>query len=688
MEIGEENGEMNVKRTSFTRSFWLSASLFVVFNCAFLLWVLFKPGTTYVFVIGDDVGQALGWLLGTLLCFIGVKKLWQHIPGASTDRSFALLAQRWVPIFLAAGIFCQFIGQVIYTYYDMHHWPPFPSWADIAYLSTFPFLMVGILLLPTQRLSGMARTRFMLDSILIMTAIVTFSWYFVLGPTMLQGYESNFALVIGSAYPFFDLVLISCVLRLSFHSIDAELVPVVRLLSVGLVIIVITDSIYDYQTLQNIYVNGWQDLGWPVGYMLIGLAAQAFNSIRSRSKTVASIELQQESSPGDVIPVASDWQALRPYILIPAVILLIAYVWWTGANSALEQGVYWGGAVLVVIILLRQLFAIRETFFYNRKLQSVQNELHRKNQELSDANTQLETQAVQIASAYEEQRHLNDLKDQFLLNVNHELRTPLTEINGYLSLLSEYHGQLNEETQATFLSHAVHGCEELLHLVNNVLEAIRGDVNEKATLLESLSVDRVVREVLDLFEPQKRQQHNLKIAIPEQFTVCADRQYLHRILLNLLSNAFKYSPDGATITLSAQVVQNAAEASEGMLEQICISVQDAGQGIPQEEIPVLFGKFVRLKRDMLGTVRGTGLGLYISKQLVEAMGGHIWVESAGIPGLGSRFCFTLPTASYTSIAERTRSPIPLAHSDNGIVHDGDEYKRIFILPETPLRVEE
>ena len=238
-----------------------------------------------MFMIGDDIGQAIGWLLGTLLCFIGIRGLWQRIPDQAPDRSLASKAQRWVPIFLAAGIFCQFIGQVIYTYYDIHHWAPFPSWADVGYLSTFPFLMVGILLLPTRRLSGMARSRVMLDSIMMMTAVVTFSWYFVLGPTLLQGYESNFALVVGSAYPFFDLILIFCVLRLSFHSTNPALTLVVRLLSLGLIIIVITDSIYDYQTLQNIYVNGWQDVGWPVGYMLIGLAAQAFNHFRSRQDT-------------------------------------------------------------------------------------------------------------------------------------------------------------------------------------------------------------------------------------------------------------------------------------------------------------------------------------------------------------------------------------------------------------------
>ena len=79
---------------------------------------------------------------------------------------------------------------------------------------------------------------------------------------------------------------------------------------------------------------------------------------------------------------------------------------------------------------------------------------------------------------------------------------------------------------------------------------------------------------------------------------------------------------------------------------VCLSVQDAGPGIPAEELPLLFEKFVRLKRDLAGSTRGTGLGLYICKQLVEAMGGRIWVESSGHLGEGSRFCVTLPPFSH------------------------------------------
>ena len=84
-------------------------------------------------------------------------------------------------------------------------------------------------------------------------------------------------------------------------------------------------------------------------------------------------------------------------------------------------------------------------------------------------------------------------------------------------------------------------------------------------------------------------------------------------------------------------------------ESVCIWVQDAGLGTAPHEIPLPFGKFVRLKRDQAGTLPGAGLGLYICKQLVEALGGRIWVESSGVVGEGSRFSFTLPSAAQTSI---------------------------------------
>ncbi len=658
------------------RSFWYSLTLFVLFNSLFLGWVLFKPGTHKLFVLGDDIGQALGWLLATILCFVGMRQSWRN---AEIDVNVTASGKlkRWVPLLFALGIFCQFIGQVIYTYYDIHNWSPFPSWADVGYLSTFPFLLLGIQLLPLRPFPGITRSRVMLDGFMIMTALVTFSWYFILGPTMLQGDETLIAKIVGSAYPFFDLVLIYCVLRISFRTDISALRPVVLLLSAGLIIIVITDSIYDYQTLQGIYTNGLQDLGWPIGYMLIGLAAQALNIIHT----------QHTASPGtppgkhivDTSPTttSSEWNSLLPYAFIPAVIALVLYTWRTGSNQTLVNGVYLGGSALLGLVLLRQFFAIRETIFYNKELQRMQQELYRKNEALSIANRQLEEQSAQVAASYEQQRHLNELKDQFLLNVNHELRTPLTEMQGYLDLLREHAATMDPTLQARFIDFALHGCEELQRLISTILDAIRGTYQEKPLHLDVVPIIDVVRDVLDLFEPRKAQEYALQLDIPETLAVRADREYLHRILLNLLSNAFKYSPKETPVIISAQLYDMPTQETDHYkntspatiheasitttpslqsrnveaIEQpettyVCISIKDAGPGIPSSEIPLLFEKFVRLKRDIAGSIRGTGLGLYICKQLVTALEGRIWVESSGKKGEGSRFCFILPLASH------------------------------------------
>ncbi len=626
------------------RTFWISVVITVLFNCLFLALILVKPGTQRQFVMADDVGQALGWLLATLFCLVGFEKLWlKRISFHVSSSSIIHRARTWVPIFIALGIFCQFIEQVIYTYYDLNGLPPFPSWADVGYLSTFPFMLVAILLLPRRDLTGSTRSRVLLDGLIIMTAMFTFSWYFILGPTMLQGQETNLAKAVGSAYPVFDLILIFCMLLLWFRESDPLLVPAERLLLSGLTIIVITDSVYDYLTLQNIYTNGFQDIGWPIGYMLLGLTAQcvtlAYVTYVNRNETSST------ATEAQVLDSMSKLgkNSLLPYAIIPAVIALSVFIWLSGVNGVLEQGVHIGGFVLIGLLLLRQYFVLRETTFYNEQLRATQQDLYEKNQALCIANLQLEKQAAQVESAYNRQVYLNELKDDFLLNVNHELRTPLAAIYGFLDLLREYRGKLDSSMEITLIDEALHGCEELQHLVNNVLDTLQSDFKEKNPTLEVFSIAAVANEVINLFEPKKRLEYSINMVISEGLFVLADKQYVHQVLLNLLSNAFKYSPMYTSIEISARIYDNST-AKGNVLSQVCVSIQDAGSGIPPAEVPLLFGKFVRLKRDLVGSVRGTGLGLYISKQLVEAMGGNIWVESSGVAGQGSCFSFTLPDA--------------------------------------------
>ena len=250
----------------------------------------------------------------------------------------------------------------------------------------------------------------------------------------------------------------------------------------------------------------------------------------------------------------------------------------------------------------------------------------------------------QMTRAYKQEQHLNDLKDQFLLNINHELRTPLTSLHGYLQLLQEHQRELDVSNQSPFLAHALQSSEELIHMVNTLLGTLEYSNAAIQPQYEDLSVASIVQSAANLFEPQQWQSHHLDLLIPESLTVRADRQFFYQILWNLLSNACKYSPPQTTVTVGAQ-----QETGASQQESVCIWVQDAGLGIAPNEIALLFGKFVRLKRDQVGTVRGTGLGLYICKQLVEAMGGRIWVESSGVVGEGSRFYFSLSGAAQTTI---------------------------------------
>jgi signal transduction histidine kinase len=318
----------------------------------------------------------------------------------------------------------------------------------------------------------------------------------------------------------------------------------------------------------------------------------------------------------------------------------MTYVWLVGHNDPLAQGVYLGGAMLLGQVVLRQVFSLRETHFYTQKLRLMQWELQMKNHSLGEANLQLEVQARQIERAYEQQRHLNELKDQFLLNVSHELRTPLTVLGGSLSLLEEHYERLEPMGRVHLLKEALASQKELVDLVNRVLDTTTMESEIPRAQSEVVCIHQFLQEVLAHLAPV--QAYTICLQVPEQMMVWADPQLLHQVLQNLLSNIFKYVPTQTEICIEAAQADPASP--------VCLSVQDAGPGIPAEELPLLFEKFVRLKRDLAGSTRGTGLGLYICKQLVEAMGGRIWVESSGRLGEGSRFCVTLPSFSPPSCA--------------------------------------
>jgi PAS domain S-box-containing protein len=240
-------------------------------------------------------------------------------------------------------------------------------------------------------------------------------------------------------------------------------------------------------------------------------------------------------------------------------------------------------------------------------------------------------------------KELEQRKDEFIMHVSHELRTPLTAVNGYLELLQDQDVRLDASRKAQFLHQALENSYVLTELVNTVIDVLKINRDVKPVQRGIFYVAPVAGEVIEQFDPRKRQEYKCQVDVPEDLVVYADKQYFCQVLRNLISNAFKYAPKHTPIIISAVLTASSAQGEEA-IPQVCISVQDTGPGIPPAEQSHLFQKFVRLKRDLTSSVRGTGLGLYICKELVEKMQGHIWVESSGKEGEGSRFSFTLPAS--------------------------------------------
>ena len=242
----------------------------------------------------------------------------------------------------------------------------------------------------------------------------------------------------------------------------------------------------------------------------------------------------------------------------------------------------------------------------------------------------------ELRIAYTKLSELDQLKDAFLTVASHELRTPLTIVQGYLEVLREM-DDVGPEMRRSFLEKACRACDELVLLQANIMDASRLKVDAASLRCVRIVLKDITTVLSELFEPWVAQgQQSIEIDIDASIAVLADETRLKQVLHNLLANAIRYSPPHSSIRVAAVEEQEAHMAR--------ISVSDRGPGIPPDKQEEIFDKFVRLERDLNSKVRGSGLGLFICRQLVEAMQGAISVESSGVKGEGSTFSFTLPLA--------------------------------------------
>ncbi len=279
----------------------------------------------------------------------------------------------------------------------------------------------------------------------------------------------------------------------------------------------------------------------------------------------------------------------------------------------------------------------RESAHQNTRRLAV--EVRRAAQRLETQNAKLEEQHQELTRLNAELDQAGKLRDQFLANVSHELRTPLNSVIGFSDLLLTMASPDSPltDTQRDYLETIARNGRHLLDFINELLDLSKIAAGRMQLTLEPLALDALLREVADTVRAQlEARKHKLAIEpLRDTVIVTADRGRLRQVLLNLLSNAIKFTTDGGRITLSAQLAG----------DRVRVAVSDSGIGIAPDDQQKLFREFVQLDGSASRRYEGTGLGLALSKRLVELHGGAIGVESQ--LGKGSTFWFTVPRGGVT-----------------------------------------
>lgn len=246
--------------------------------------------------------------------------------------------------------------------------------------------------------------------------------------------------------------------------------------------------------------------------------------------------------------------------------------------------------------------------------------------------------AMENARLFEQVRRANDAKTEFISFVSHELKQPMTSIRGYTDLLIQGVGGELSDAQHSFLGTVRSNVERMNKLVSDLLDVSRLESGRVRLDLGDVFIARVIEDVLQTTRKQiEVKQQVLEVDIPSDLPlVRGDQDRLVQVVTNMVSNAHKYTPEGGHITIRAQRWPDEPD------KFVMCSITDTGVGITPQDQERLFTKYFRATNPAVRGVPGTGLGLVITKSLVELQGGEIWVESE--EGQGSTFAFTIPVA--------------------------------------------
>jgi len=316
-----------------------------------------------------------------------------------------------------------------------------------------------------------------------------------------------------------------------------------------------------------------------------------------------------------------------------------------GARYVVTMLAHEGGAIGWLIVggapnLAAHLHRVADAFVVDGIKRAMSARMHMATVE--EASRELTEKNRRLAQAVERLQEADRVKSNFLATVSHELRTPLTSVIGYSEMLLEgIAGELNDE-QREYVRTVMEKGDQLLQLITGILDISRMEAGEMRLDKAPFDLDEVVSVALSTIAPHaRRKKLVMSCTVPPALPlVFGDRDKIRQVLLNLLGNAVKFTPEGGKIEVSAALgpLSGAADAPRA----VRVSVRDSGIGVPPEHQKRVFDPFFQVDNSSTREYGGTGLGLSIVKRLVEAHGGAVWVDSEA--GKGSAFSFTIPLA--------------------------------------------
>jgi signal transduction histidine kinase len=603
------------------RRFWIIPGTMLGLVIAVVLALIVTPSDTRAPISG--LGQ-----LAALLVAMGCS-FWQ-------SRRSLSQRERWAWRCVGIAFTSYIIAEIIVIFLSLSQTAaPAASVADAFFLPFYPLIAIGILLLPAAHSSNSARLRVFLDAGIAVGALLSLGLVLLIVPRYSHGAPIDIVFII---YPIADLAFLLILSALIIRGIERAYGTTFFWLTIGMLCFIYADTAFNYLTLPGkaYYTAGlpFVDPFWIAGAFAFSLAPLYLLTQGSDDNTQWQW-LEQLSERATTVRF---YRSLGQILLLYAPVVVLF-----GLLLILKPpaGINDPYPALVVLALLVVTLIITRQWLTTRDL-------------------------VDARIATKRAQQLDALKDQFITNVNHELRTPMMTMQGYIEILSELEQQVDLDKRMDMLARARRANVALVQLLQSLLDTRRIDQEAGDFVPEAVNLHAELRTALTLVDPREGNvaERKLVIQVPTDIMIWGEATRLQQILTNLISNAIKYSAIGTTITITAQVASDEAAhrlrwlkigaAKQPMAE---ITVQDEGLGIPPEQIPLLFHRFVRLPRDLASRIRGTGLGLYLCRVFAEAMGGTIEVKSTGVPGEGSTFVLRLPVPSGEASPLHS-SPVP------------------------------